>query len=110
MGDSDLLIQHVGVLREPDAEALESGHDHGVQVPGVQRGRAAALVNDVAAHGADGALPIRGINHHLHLHQQGQQGENSSTNILEGRTVFENISKRSSRNHNKQLSSFLITA
>lgn len=66
-GDSDLLIQHVGVLREPHAEALESCHDHGVQVAGVQWRRTAALVHDVAAHRADGTLAVRGIHHHLHL-------------------------------------------
>lgn len=93
MGDSDLLIQHVGVLREPDAEALEGRHDHGVQVARVQRGRAAALVHDVAAHGADGALPVRGIHRHLHLRRQGRQHESSSTNVSETKTALENISK-----------------
>lgn len=48
--DSYLLIQHVRVLSEPDAEALESCNYHGVKVTGVERGWAAALVHYVAAH------------------------------------------------------------
>ena len=64
-----LLVEHVRVLGEPDAQALEGGHDHGVQVSGVQRGRAAALVHDVAADGAHRALPVRRLHGRLHLRE-----------------------------------------
>jgi len=71
---SHLLLQHVRVLGEPDAEALESCHYHGVEVAGVQRGRAAALVHDVAADGANGSLPIRGVHRHSHLSEARRRG------------------------------------
>lgn len=62
-----LLIEHVGVFGEPDTQAVEGSDDHGVQVSGVERSGAAALVHDVAAHRADRALAIRRLHAHLHL-------------------------------------------
>ena len=62
-----LLIQHVRVFREPHAEELEGGYNHGVEVPGLERGWPAALVHDVATDGADGPLTVCRVHPGLYL-------------------------------------------
>ena len=55
------------MLSQPHTQALEGSHDHGVEVPGVEGGGAAALEHDVAAHAADRTLALRCVDARLHL-------------------------------------------
>lgn len=64
---SHLFIQHVWVFCEPHTQKLEGGHDHGVEVAGLEGSRTATLVHDVATYGADGSLPVGRVHPHLHL-------------------------------------------
>jgi hypothetical protein len=61
------------VLSEPHAEELEGGYDHGVEVPGLERGWPAALVHDVETDGKDRPLPVRRVHSGLYLEPDTQE-------------------------------------